>query len=257
MNVLFVPSIGLDVSLLERLAASVDYPIKYKVAFCNGPEGALNEFAERHPDWVVKDSPVGNRGVAGAWNDCAKWFSSEPAWLIINEDAHFLPGYLEQICKCADANLDAPIIHLNDSNAYYAFVWTLAGREKFGEFDENFWPAYHEDCDMRVRHRLMGVTTYPYALQGLPPLPHGKPKTGGINYSALIQGAGLINRTYWIRKWGSNKSFDRMFEEGAYQTPYRDHRLTPKEWVWYPEHRAKLYPLWEAFMSLPNPSIYR
>lgn len=250
MQTLFVPSLGLDDSLLRRLAASVDYPVKTKVAYNNGPEGALGAFKESHPDWYVMEPACGNRGVAGSWNDCAKLFSSEPAWLIMNEDAWFLPGYLEKICRCMDANPDAPVIHLNDSNAFYCFGWSLAGREKFGEFDENLWPAYMEDSDMRVRHRLQGVTTYPYALQGLPPLPHGKPYTGGVNYTALIQGTSLINRTYWLRKWGA---LDQ--EQAVYQTPYRDHRLTPKDWVWYPEHRAKLYPLWEAFMSLPNPSI--
>lgn len=253
MQTLFVPSLGIpdSIPLLERLAASVDYPLKYKVAFNNGIPGALDDFRDSHPDWIVKDSPIGNRGVAGAWNDCAKWFSSEPAWMLMNEDAWFRPGYLEQICKCADANLDAPIIHLNDSNAYYAFVWTLAGRDKFGEFDENLWPAYYEDVEMRMRHRLMGVTTYPYALQGLPSLPHGKPCTGGMNYKAMLDGAGLLNRAYLRRKWGAHN-----FEQAEYQTPYRDHRLTPREWVWMPENRAAIWALWNCFISQPNPSIY-
>lgn len=249
MNVLFVPSIGLDVSLLNRLADSVDYPVKYKVAFNNGPEGALDEFGEKHPDWIVKDSPVGNRGVAGSWNDCAKWFSSEPCWLIMNEDAWLLPGYLEQICKTMDANLDAPVVHLNDSNAYYAFGWGLAGRERFGEFDENIWCGYYEDVEMRYRHRLEGVTTYPYALQGLPPLPHGKPKSGGVDYNALIQSCGLLNRAYMIRKWGTHSA-----EVPIYDKPYKDQRLSVKDVVWYPEERAARWPIWECFLR--NPKLY-
>lgn len=249
MNVLFVPSIGLDESLLRRLAESLDYPIKYKVVLNNGPTGALENFGAAYPDWIVKEPAFGNRGVAGSWNDCAKWFSSEPGWLLMNEDAYFLPGYLEQICKTIDANLDAPVVHLNDSNAYYCFGWTLAGREAFGEFDENLWPAYYEDCDMRIRHRLRGITSYPYALQGLPPLPHGKPRSGGKNYDAMLQGCGLLNRAYWLRKWGSLN-----YEKATYQNPYNDRRLSPKEWVWMPEQRAKLWPLWEAFMV--NPALY-
>lgn len=251
MNVLFVPSLGLDVSLIERLAASIDYPVEHKIAYNNGPDGALEQFGDDHPDWEVKEPACGNRGVAGSWNDCAKLFPDSPAWLLVNEDAHFLPGYLERICKTADLCPGAPLIHLNDSNAFYCFVWTAVGREKHGEFDENLWPAYYEDVDMRIRHRLAGVTGYPYALQGLPPMPHGKPKSGGVNYQAMIQGCGLLNRLYWLRKWGSLN-----FEEALYQTPYKDHRLTPKSVIWYPEHRAALYPLWNAFLSLPNPSIY-
>lgn len=169
----------------------------------------------------------------------------------MNEDAWFLPGYLEQICKTMDENWDAPMIHLNDSNAYYCFGWTLAGKQQFGTFDQNLWPAYSEDSDMRVRHRLKGLTSYPYALQGLSPLPHGKPRSGGVNYSALIQGTGLLNRAYWRRKWGTDNQ-----EQAAYEFPYKDQRLTVKDWVWYPEHRAELYPLWRTFMEQPNPSIY-
>lgn len=250
MNVLFVPSIGLDPTLIARLADSVDFPIKHKVAFNNGPAGALDDFAERHRDWIVKDNGY-NRGVAGSWNECSVWFKEEPCWLIMNEDAWFLPGQLEQICKCADANLEAPMIHFNSSNAYYGFVWTAKGKERCGTFDENFWPAYHEDCDMRIRHRLLGIHTYTYALEGQPVVPHGKPQCGGMNYAALIQGAGLINRTYWYRKWGS---FD--YENALFPNPNRDRRIPPSEWIWYPEHREKIRPLWDSFMSLPSPSIY-
>lgn len=251
MKVLWVPCLSLDLTLINRLADSVDWPVEFKVAVNNGPEGALESFGDSHPDWVVIEPAVGNLGCAGAWNLCAKTFPDEPTALLMNEDAFFLPGYLEQICKAADANTNASAIFLNESQAFYCFVATRAGREQFGTFDENFWPAYYEDCDMRVRHRLKGVRDYPYALQGLPPLPHGKPRTGGMNYSALQQGAGLLLRAYWNRKWGSFN-----YEEATYQTPYKDQRLTVKDWVYYPEHRAAIWPLWNAFMSMPNPSIY-
>src|SRR5205823_3176405 len=107
------------------------------------------------------------------------------------------------------------------------------------------------DCDMRIRHRLKGYTGYVYALQGLEPLPHGKPRTGGVNYNAMLQGCGLLNREYWLRKWGSLN-----FENATYQTPYKDHRLTVDQWVYYPEERVPRRRMWEIFMSLPSPSIY-
>lgn len=250
MNVLCVPSIGLDVTLLDRLADSIDFHIPWKVAINNGPLGALDSFARRHRDWFIKE-PGNNLGVAGSWNYAATLFPNEPTILLMNEDAYLLPGQLEQICACMDANPDAPVTHINDSNAFYCFGWSRSGREQFGTFDENFYVAYLEDCDMRVRHRLAGVTTYPYALQGQVPVPHGKPQTGGMNYGALIQACGLFNRAYWLRKWGSLD-----FEKSEYQNPYRDHRLKPSEWVWDPAHRAKIHPIWECFLSLPNPSIY-
>lgn len=250
MNCLIVPTLGLDVTLIERLAQSIDFPIKHKVAFNNGIPGALDGFKERHRDWIIKDSDFGNVGVAGSWNYVTGKFRGERTWLIMNDDAWFLPGYLERICKTADANKNAPIIYLNESQAYYCFVWTAVGKKLFGTFDENFFPGYYEDCDMRVRLRLGGANDYVYALKGLPPLPHGKPKTGGVNYAALIQGSGLLNRAYWLKKWGTMD-----MEKAEYANPYRDARITFSEWIWYPEHRASLYPLWEAFMS-GTPSIY-
>lgn len=251
MQVLFVPSIGLDISLLERLANSVDFYVKHKVAFNNGPAGALDDFGDRHRDWIIKESQVRNMGVAGSWNLCPHMFPEESAWMLMNEDAYFLPGYLEQICKCADKNPKAPMIFLNESNAYYCFVWTAEGLEKFGMFDENLWPAYMEDYDMRIRHRLGGVTSWTMALQGLPPLPHGKPQVGGPRYNAMIQGTSLIGLEYFYTKWGTLE-----LEKPVYNVPYGDSRLPLKEWVWNPEHRAKLIPIWESFMALPNPSIY-
>ncbi len=251
MNVLFVPTLGLDLSLLERLATSVDYHVRSKIVFNNGEPGACDAFRDKHDDWQVKESAVGNMGVAGSWNQCPKMFPEEESCLIMNDDAYFLPGYLEKIAKCADAHPEAPIIHLNSSNAYYCFVWTRSGKQMFGEFDENFWPAYYEDCDMRVRHRLAGYNGYNYAIEGLEPLPHGKPKCGGVNYGAVLQGCGLMNREYWYYKWGNQN-----FEEATYKTPYKDQRLTVDQWAWYPEERAVRKRLWESFMSLPNPSLY-
>lgn len=255
MNTLFVPSLGLPdcLPLMTRLADSIDFPIKQKVIWNNGIPGIFEEWRTNYPDWIIKDSPISNRGVAGSWNECAKWFSSEPNWILANEDCYFLPGQLRLICKCADNHTEEPIIYLNSSGTYYCFIWSLIGREQFGEFDENFWPAYYEDCDYRVRLQLGEKTNFIYALEGEhdPIVPHGKPQTGGIDYSAMINGGGLLNRAYWQRKWGSSD-----YEKAFYQTPYKDHRLDAKEWIWFPEERAKRWPLYETFMSQPTPSIY-
>ncbi len=251
MNVLFVPTLSLDVSLLGRLASSIDYPIARKVAFNNGKEDALESFAEHHPDWIVVDSITGNKGVADSWNECPKMFPGEAGWLLCNDDCWFLPGQLEKICKHADKYPNEPVVYTNSTQPYYCFVWNEAGRKLVGEFDPNFFVGYYEDCDYRVRMRLLGITGHSYVMEGEPPVPHGKPRTGGDNYAALLNGCGLLNRAYWQRKWGAQN-----FEQATYQTPYNDHRLTVDQFVWYPEERAIRRKLWETFMSLPNPSIY-
>ncbi len=253
MNVMFVPSIGLpdSIPLLERLAASIDYPIARKVIWNNGIEGVLDKFADEHSDWIVIESPTGNKGVADSWNECAKLFPEHSAWMLCNEDCWFLPGQLKTICECSDAHPTEPLIYLNSSQAYYCFVWHEWGKENVGEFDANFWPAYYEDCDYKVRLRLMGITGHSYAIEGKPVVQHGKPKTGGMNYSAMINGCGLINRVYWRLKWG-NQSFDIS----TYTNPYKDHRLEVNQWAWNPNGRAIRREIYDAWLSLPNPSIY-
>lgn len=254
MNVLFVPCLGLDTTLLERLANSIDYPIKYKVAFNNGPVGALNEFEAKHPDWRVITPNLGNRGVAGSWNFCPKLFPDEDTYLIVNEDVWFTPGCLEILCKCADKyGKCQPLIMVNETNGFYCFIWTKYGATVHGTFDENFWPAYYEDWDMVTRHKLAGIG-YGYALPEYKfgvVVKHGKPRVGGTNYNALIQGTGLLNRAYWFKKWGTVTP-----PEAVYKNPYKDRRIDPNEWIYYPEHRAKLQILWDTFMGLPKPSIY-
>ncbi len=253
MNVLFVPSIGLpdSIPLLERLANSIDYPIARKVVYNNGEGDALESFKDNHTDWLVIDSPTGNKGVADSWNECAKLFPEQPSWMLCNEDCWFLPGQLEAVCKCSDDHLNEPLMYLNSSQAFYCFVWHAWGRKNVGEFDPNFFPAYYEDCDYRVRMRIMGITGHSLAIEGKPVVPHGKPRTGGMNYKAMLDGCGLLNRVYWQRKWG-NQNFDIS----TYTNPYKDHRLEVNQWAWYPEQRQIRKEIWDAWMSLPNPSIY-
>ena len=39
---------------------------------------------------------------------------------------------------------------------YSCFSITRAGIKRIGPFDENFWPAYSEDCDYWFRARVVG-----------------------------------------------------------------------------------------------------
>lgn len=250
-RIIFVPSIGLDVTLIERLANSIDTHFDYAIAWNNGPLGALDAFGERHPNWIVKDSAFGNLGCAGSWNQAAKLFPDEPGILLVNEDTWFLPDQLDMMFSVMKSAPYVDMVHVNSTHSYHCFGWTRASRERFGTFDENFWPAYYEDCDMRVRHGLSGSCSYALALPDSPTVPHGKPRCGGTDYSAMLQGCGLLNRAYWRKKWGSDNR-----EQAEFQTPYRDHRLTYRDVVWYPEHRAQLYPLWEAFINKPGVCLY-
>lgn len=249
MNCLIVPTLALDTTLIERLARSIDYPVKHKLAINNGPFGALNEFRANHPDWIVMGNGR-NHGVAASWNMAPQLWPHEQSWMLVNDDVEFHPGALQRFCEESDRlRTTCPIVFLNDTEPFYAFVWTQLGRENVGLWDENFWPAYYEDSDMRIRLRLSGYA--PVNVFGKDcPVNHGKPQVGGMNYGAMIQGCGLFGREYFLRKWGivSNDGSTK------FSAPFNRDRV--KDW-WLNEDRLnRIRPLWETFMAMPNPSIY-
>lgn len=241
MNVLFVPTLALDITLLDRLAASVDYHIPQKVVWNNGGVGRLWLWQQNHPDWRVLDSGA-NIGCAGAWNMAPSLYPNEHCWLISNDDQVFQPGCLEKLCRQSDlvAHVE-PIVFLNEHRAFDCFVWTKLGLQDFGTFDENFWPAYYEDWEYRLRLNLKCAGRFHI---GWTNVKHGKPHPAGENYTSLINGCGIYNREYFMRKWGC---IGPDVNKVTLQAP---------SWTLDKEGRRKRWDIWETFLSMPNPSIY-
>jgi GT2 family glycosyltransferase len=250
MNALIVPTTGLDVTILTRLAESIDYPIPHKVIINNGRWYDLDQWGAKFTDWKILERPD-NLGCAGSWNLAAEIMPHEKAWLICNDDIAFKPGVLETLCAFADENCEGhDALRLNESYPYYCFIHTQKNIEDFGTFDANFWPAYYEDCDYNVRVRLAGGT-FKNCYPGQNQVIHGKPRTGGMDYNAMLQGMGLFNRHYWMQKWGSMN-----LETASYLWPFnlaeRDHHF----WKLDQMRRDKMHVLWDEFMATKNPSIY-
>ena len=246
LNAILVPTLALDLSLIERLANSVDYPIRDKVVINTGKPLALVDWVEKHPDWRVIS--YGRIGVAAAWNKAPQIWPEEHAWLIVNDDEEFQPGCLEKLCKAADAHAhEAPIIYVNEHDAFDVFVWTRLGVNTYGTFDENFFPAYFEDWEMRCRFALGGPQ--PYRITEPFPVKHGKPPAGP-RYTHLLKQCEPLLRQYFEMKWGvvsdTKPKFDRPYELGA--------------WVGYwtpvPLLRDRLQQYWDEFWNTPNPSVY-
>lgn len=95
--------------------------------------------------------------------------------------------------------------------------------EKYGYFDENFYPAYHEDCDMHVRMLKSGghakrISRAPYYHYGSmtvkinPKLGLGASRTSGV-YNA---------------KWGA--PHPAVMDGKGYKTPYNDPNMNFKQW---------------------------
>ena len=196
MNTLLTVTLGYDLSMLDRLAASIDYPLTRKIVVGNGCD--LSEWGKKHQDWHVWDSPI-NLGCAGGWNLSPTLIPDFDGAIIVNDDQEFQPGVLEEICTSSDLHLDAPIIHVNEREAYDIFVWNKCGVETIGLFDENFWPAYFEDYD--YRNRLKAIGAKPYHIKNYLPVHHGKPRPAGPSYMNLLNAVKPINEAYFNQKW--------------------------------------------------------
>jgi GT2 family glycosyltransferase len=246
MNVLLVPTLALDVSLLDRFVQSLDYRIKYKVVINNGIYGSLDEWSKRHPDWEVLDQ-ISNLGVAASWNMAPLVAPYEKCWLICNDDCAFVPGDLKKVCECADKYAESePIITMHD-DGYWAFVWTAVGLKEFGKFDENYYPGYYEDYDMKQRHKQASKWPYRIALGPEPRTHHGKPKTGGPRWNAMVRACSPYIVDYYRRKWGPNSDWKHPFNDPSRPLSY---------WELERENRIRVEDIWRKFITSPNPSIY-
>lgn len=249
MNCLLVPCLGFDLTLIERLANSIDYPIRDKVVVSTGDHAAVAQWQKSHPSWRHIINPQGPC-LASAWNMAPKIFDGEPSVLILNDDAAFLPGWLQRICQAADHNLGFPFLCTDATESFSHFVWNRCGWETLGTFDENFWPIYFEDADMKVRVKLSGSQIGHMFHVSDRPVIHEK-RAAGNRWTELIHGCYLFNREYFYRKWGCLE--DHL--NPIFKTPFNDvHSM--KFWQTETPRRQHMRAIWDTFMSFPNPSTY-
>jgi len=255
MNVLLIPTLAFDLTLLDRVSDTIDYPIKHKVLIGNGRPGSLDEWGKKHKDWTILQQTE-NLGVAGSWNMAPKLFPDEKCWFICNDDIWFDPGAVQRVCEFSDEHCDECDI-IGNNCMWASFTWTPKGVRRFGTFDENLWPAYHEDQDMGIR---INAGARPGCPEGVrmnvpvdgPLIHHGKPRCGGVEYTGLIGGVSLFQREYIYRKWGL-----KYLKPGEpYHFPFNNPNNPPSYWKFEPYRRRILQGIWDTFMQQENPSIY-
>lgn len=155
-----IPVIGVPIvngfHWLKRLIDSIDYPVDELFIVNNNGRGQLTEELNslinlKHP--YIKNIRVShlpaNIGCSGAWNLIIKCYMMAPYWIITNNDVAFTPGLLEEL---AEKSKDQTYGIIKSKE----FQWDLFLIKDFaiqecGLFDENFYPAYMEDCDYYVR----------------------------------------------------------------------------------------------------------
>lgn len=235
-----IPVIGIPivngVHWLDRLIKSVDFPVQELFIVNNSGN---DEISNQIQEVASQSNPNINRirvchlpaniGCAGAWNLIIKSYILSPYWIISNHDIEFSPGILQGFYNAA-AEPDVGMVHISEGDSRGSFEcflikdWVV---DKFGLFDEHFYPAYTEDVDysMRVDGRikkhfltipfLHGETT-DYAVSG-----GNSFKTCEEPQRAIMREAYRVNNEYLARKWGPEwKNFNRY--NNPFNNPNRD-----------------------------------
>lgn len=168
----------------------------------------IAEFRHPHP-LVSVIRPNRNLGVARSWNLLHKLATPHPL-VILNDDIALGRNCLEKLITT-----DAPFVALSEFRAYEAFLIREEIWKKVGEFDEAFFPAYHEDND---HHRRMALAGYSIAC---PPsdgiTQHGPSATvDRLTPDELREFHRQFDagRAYYLAKWGG------LPHQETYLTPF-------------------------------------
>jgi hypothetical protein len=182
------------------MLASVDVPVGRTIVIAQGSD--VPEATIRLPH---------NIGVAAAWNlaiKCSPWASW---WAIVNDDLEFAPGDLARLVE-AMADSRARVVTLD---GFSAFGINREAVERVGFFDENYHPAYVEDCDYEYRCKLTGVPMIVVQAS----LHHERSYSVGNGYREHNARTHPENNDYHVRKWGGpirgGETLETPFGAGA------------------------------------------
>ncbi len=182
-------------------------------------------------------------GVAASWNLAPDLFK-EDHWLITNDDQEFQPGVLRTICETFDRafDYDLDMFYVNEHQAYDVFGWTREGMKKHGLFDENFYPIYFEDWDMRLRLNYGHAKTF--SMNENIPVKHGKINPVSAAYMEMLEKCQPINSRYFLNKWGEINDHST-----PYKTPFNNKDLSLKDWAIDGYRRNQLKKFWNEYVS--------
>jgi GT2 family glycosyltransferase len=146
--------------------------------------------------------PEKNIGVAASWNYCIK--NTTEMRFILNDDLLFYKDTLSKMIDFIKADSTGIMwcpIH-NAGNAFSCFAISDKCIEEIGYFDENFYPAYYEDCDYARRLLLKGreitsITDCAYIHKGSQTLARFTDEEMDDHYKTFV-----ANRDYYALKWG-------------------------------------------------------
>lgn len=233
-----IPVIGIPIvngfQWLERLVESIDYPVNELVIINNNGRGELTQeldsFALKKFNYINKITVTHlphNIGCSGAWNLIIKCYMMCPYWIIANHDICFSPGMLEQFVKSSQKT-DIGIVKGKEFQ-WDVFLIKDTVIQECGLFDENFYPAYVEDCDYHIRLMKKNIKTEVIDINYL----HGDDNyetTGSqtwrtdLSLKEKLDYSHNCNMYYIVEKWGDNWR-DSNWEYHPYEYPYNNSNI--------------------------------
>lgn len=179
--------------LLDRLLASIDYSVGDLLIIDNGDVVRHRPEVE-HAERVHLIKSPSNLGVPGSWNLGIKMLPFAPYWLVVNSDACFPAGALEQLHVAARS--DALVLSAA-APPWSCYIIGDAVVAAVGLFDEGIHPAYFEDNDYERRCTFHGV---PIVYSGIRVGHDNSSTIGETRYAQANSRTFQANRAYYEAK---------------------------------------------------------
>lgn len=211
-----------DLLLPALLYYQHDFPDTPILIINNGDNTVLYPTSNEKHIHIYK--PERNLGVAASWNWLIKTIFLAPPTIvqyavILNDDIYwgreqedfnlFLSEFERTQVNAEGIEKGFILAPTESKYDWCTFVISRAAWETIGEFDENFFPAYFEDCDYKYRAKLAGVAIHKI-LRG----PARFVSSGTVQKDKSILAHSEKNLAYYISKWGGE------FGKETYTQPF-------------------------------------
>jgi len=235
INTRSIPVIGVPivngVDWLVRLIDSIDYPVDDLFIVNNSGNDKiaeeLNQISKKKYD-LIKNIKVcnlpSNIGCSGAWNLIIKCYCLSPYWIISNHDIAFVPGLLEEMVNIM---LKKEVGIVKAGTQWELFLLKEFVVQECGLFDENFYPAYLEDCDYYVRLLNKNIIIEDTKIKSIHGLGGEYSSSGSqtwrtdLSLKPKIDFCHNENAFYMTSKWGPNWR-DVYWNMNPWPTPYNN-----------------------------------
>lgn len=180
----------------------------------NGAERAWANVAAPNTGFLsINWDPPANAGVARSWNlifgQAAAMYVDHVALV---SQGTLLDGGTDRLARLVAEHADWRGM-LTDF-AWHCIVLSVELWKAVGPFDEQFWPAYYEDCDYVRRLEILGLHTPSN------PIPKvGRDLLDGTEQTAAALTAGVIdsscygeNGRRYAEKWGGSPGHERLID---------------------------------------------